>query len=131
MTYFWEVVTFLATSFIFLLIGLKANIMLLAAYAPYIIMAFVAILVARITSVYPILWLTRHMGEKIPSSWNKVLGFAGLRGAVSIALVLSLPESNYKDIITAMTFGVALISLIVQAEILNAYLKREGDQLRS
>jgi len=128
MTHFWEVVTFLATSFIFLLIGLKANVVLLAEYAPFIIMAFVAILVARIVSVYPIVWLTRLMGEEIPGSWIKVLGFAGLRGAVSIALVLSLPESNYKDIITAMTFGVALISLIVQAEILNAYLKRESDQ---
>ena len=127
MTHFWEVVTFLATSFIFLLIGLKANITLLAQYAPFIFMAFVAILAARIISVYPIVWLTRIMGEKIPGSWNKVLGFAGLRGAVSIALVLSLPESNYKDVITAMTFGVALISLIVQAEILNAYLKRERD----
>ena len=128
MTHFWEVVTFLTTSFIFLLIGLKANVVLLAAYAPFIIIAFAAILAARIISVYPIVWLTRIMGEKIPSSWNKVLGFAGLRGAVSIALVLSLPESNYKDIITAMTFGVALISLIVQAEILNAYLKREANQ---
>ena len=91
-------------------------------------MAFVAIFAARIVSVYPIVWLTRVMGEKIPGSWNKVLGFAGLRGAVSIALVLSLPESNYKDAITAMTFGVALISLIVQAEILNAYLRRQADQ---
>ena len=128
MTHFWEVVTFLATSFIFLLIGLKANVVLLVEYAPFIIMAFLAILVARIVSVYPIVWLTRIMGEEIPRSWIKVLGFAGLRGAVSIALVLSLPESNYKDVITAMTFGVALISLIVQAEILNAYLKREADQ---
>jgi len=128
MTNFWEVVTFLATSFIFLLIGLKANITLLAEYAPFIIMAFVAIFAARIISVYPIVWLSRIMGEKIPGEWNKVLGFAGLRGAVSIALVLSLPESNYKDVITAMTFGVVLISLIVQAEILNAYLKRQADQ---
>jgi len=48
-----------------------------------------------------------------------------LRGAVSIALVLSLPESNYRDLIAAMIFGVALISLIVQAEILNAFVKRE------
>ena len=54
MTHFWEVVTFLATSFIFLLIGLKANVALLVEYAPFIIMAFIAILVARIVSVYPI-----------------------------------------------------------------------------
>ena len=125
MTHFWEVVTFLATSFAFLLIGLKTNISLLYVFAPYVIVAFGAILVARILSVYLIVPLTRLMGEKLPVSWNKVLAFAGLRGAVSIALVLSLPESNYRDLIAAMTFGVALISLIVQPEILNAFVKRE------
>jgi CPA1 family monovalent cation:H+ antiporter len=130
MTRFWDVVTFLATSFAFLLIGLKTDFMLLSVYAPYIIVAFVAILVARILSVYPIVWLTRTMGEKLPSSWNRILAFAGLRGAVSIALALSIPVSIDKDAIIAMTFGVALISLIVQAEILNLYLKKEsGEQL--
>ena len=128
MTHFWEVMTFLATSFAFLLIGLKADVELLYTYAPYVIVAFAAILVARLLSVYPIVALTRMMGERLPSSWNKVLAFGGLRGAVSVALVLSLPESNYKAVITAMVFGVALVSLIVQAEILSAYLKRESDE---
>ena len=128
MTHFWEVMTFLATSFAFLLIGLKTDIELLYAYAPYVIMAFVAILVARLLSVYPIVALTRMLGERLPSSWNKVLAFAGLRGAVSVALVLSLPESNYKAIITAMVFGVVLISLAIQAEILKRYLKRESEE---
>ncbi len=128
MTNFWEVMAFLATSFAFLLIGLKADVELLYTYAPFVIVAFAAILVARLLSVYPIIALTRMMGERLPSSWNKVLAFGGLRGAVSVALVLSLPESNYKALITAMVFGVALISLVVQAEILNAYLKRESDE---
>ena len=128
MTNFWEVMTFLATSFAFLLIGLKADVELLYTYLPFVIVAFAAILVARLLSVYPIIALTRMMGERLPSSWNKVLAFCGLRGAVSVALVLSLPESNYKAVITAMVFGVALISLLVQAEILNAYLKRESDE---
>jgi CPA1 family monovalent cation:H+ antiporter len=128
MTHFWEVMTFLATSFAFLLIGLKTDVKLLYVFAPYVIVAFAAILVARLLSVYPIVALTRIMGEKLPSSWNKVLAFAGLRGTVSVALVLSLPESNYKAVITAMVLGVALISLVVQAEILNGYLKRESDE---
>lgn len=128
MAHFWEVMTFLATSFAFLLIGLKSDIELLYVYAPFVIVAFTAILVARLLSVYPIVAFTRMMGERLPSSWNKVLAFAGLRGAVSVALVLSLPESNYKPIITAMVFGVVLISLIVQAEFLNGYLKREHEE---
>jgi CPA1 family monovalent cation:H+ antiporter len=128
MIHFWEVMTFLATSFALLLIGLKTDVRLLYIYAPYVIVAFAAILVARLLSVYPIVALTRMLGERLPNSWNKVLAFAGLRGAVSVALVLSLPESTYKDAITAMVFGVALISLIVQAEILNAYLKRQSSK---
>ncbi len=86
---FWEMVTFLATAFAFLLIGLKADFKLLIAYAPFIIVAFAAIIISRILSVYPILWFAQLMGEKIPASWKRILAFAGLRGAVSIALVLS------------------------------------------
>ena len=129
MTKFWEVVTFLATSFAFLLIGLKADFELLVAFVPYIIVAFGAILVARILSVYPILWLAELLGEKIPSSWKRIVAFAGLRGAVSVALVLSLPQSSSGGIITAMVFGVALLSLIVQAEILQAYVGKESAKL--
>ncbi len=129
MTKFWEVVTFLATSFAFLLIGLKTDFSLLVAYAPFIIVAFAAILVARILSVYPILWLAQLLGEKIPSSWKKIVAFAGLRGAVSVALVLALPQSSSGGIITAMVFGVALISLIIQAEILQAYIKNKSVKL--
>ena len=88
MTRFWEVVTFLATSFAFLLIGLKTDFNLLIAFAPFIIVAFAAILVARILSVYPILWLAQVLGESIPNSWKRIVAFAGLRGAVSVALVL-------------------------------------------
>jgi len=123
MTKFWEVVTFMATSFAFLLLGLKADFALLVVYAPLIVVAFLAILLARILSVCPIVWLARLVGERLPSSWTRVIVFAGLRGAVSVALALSLPESSFKDIIVAMTFGVALLSLILQAEILQVYVK--------
>jgi CPA1 family monovalent cation:H+ antiporter len=63
------------------------------------------------------------MREKTPHSWTRVIAFAGLRGAVSIALALSLPETSFKNMIVAMTFGVALLSLVVQAEIMQVYLR--------
>ena len=67
-------------------------------------------------------------GEKVPASWKRILAFAGLRGAVSIALVLSVPESNYKGTLQTMVFGVALLSLIVQAEILQKYVRKESPE---
>jgi CPA1 family monovalent cation:H+ antiporter len=123
MTKFWEVATFMATSFAFLLIGLKTDFTLLISYAPAIMVAFLAIVAARVISVYPVVGLAKMMREKIPHSWTRVIAFAGLRGAVSIALALSLPETRFKNMIVAMTFGVALLSLVVQAEVLQAYLR--------
>ena len=124
MTKFWEIVAFMATSFTFLLLRLKADFDLLVAFIPFILVAFLAILLARVLSVYPIMWSTRLLGERVPTSWTNAVALAGLRGAVSVALALSLPESSFKDDIVTMTFGVALLSLIVQAEILRVYVRR-------
>ena len=124
MTKFWEVVTFMVTSFAFLLLGLKADISLLVTFTPFVIAAFGAILLGRVLSVYPIIGLSNLMGEKVPRSWIKILVGGGLRGVISVALALSLPEGfPFRETIVAMTFGVALISLIVQGEFLHAYLK--------
>ncbi len=129
MTKFWEVVTFLATSFVFLLIGLRTDFTSILGFVPFIIVAFGAIVLARVCSVYPILWLTDLLGEKIPNEWKRILAFAGLRGAVSIALVLSLPANESGTVLSAIVFGVALLSLVVQAEVLQAYLRRRAEAL--
>jgi CPA1 family monovalent cation:H+ antiporter len=126
MTTFWEIVTFVATSFAFLLLSLQADFRLMVTFSPFIIGACVAMFLSRAISVYPIVSLTSLLGEKIPSSWTKVLAMAGMRGAVSVALALSLPASSLKEEIVTMTFGVALVSLVVQGEFLRLYLKRTG-----
>ncbi len=124
-TKFWDVATFLVTSFAFLLLGLKADPSLLVAFIPFIIVAFIAILLARVFSVYPIVGIARLLGERIPHSWVKVLATAGMRGVISVALALSLPtDFPHRDDLIAMTFGVALLSLIVQGELLQVYVKR-------
>jgi CPA1 family monovalent cation:H+ antiporter len=125
-TRFWAVVTFVVTSFAFLLLGLKVDASLLVPFAPFIVAAFIAILLARVASVYPIVTLAGLIGERIPNSWKGILAAAGLRGVISVALALSLPDNfPHREAIVAMTFGVALLSLIVQGELLQAYLKRQ------
>ena len=125
MTTFWEVITFMATSFAFLLLGLKEDATLLVAFAPFVIVAFLAIFLGRVLSVYPIVAIVSKLGEKIPNAWTRVLGVAGLRGIISVALALSLPETfPRRETIVAMTFGVALLSLTVQGELLQVYVKR-------
>lgn len=125
MTQFWEVGAFMVTSFAFLLLGLRADISLLIAYSPFIIAAFLAVLLARIVSVYPVMGLSHVMGERIGHSYVKVVAMSGLRGVISVALALSLPEGfPFREQIIAMTFGVALLSLVVQGELLQFYLRK-------
>jgi NhaP-type Na+/H+ or K+/H+ antiporter len=68
--------------------------------------------------------LTSFIGEKIPNSYKRILAAAGLRGVISVALALSLPDGfPFREAIVAMTFGVALLSLIVQGELIQFYVK--------
>ena len=48
----------------------------------------------------------------------------GMRGAISIALVASLPQSDFKNTLQTITFGVVLLSLIIQYVVLFRYTKR-------
>jgi monovalent cation:H+ antiporter, CPA1 family len=48
-------------------------------------------------------WFIR---EKIPMTWRQVIMLGGMRGAISVALVASLPPSSFKSILQTLTFGV-------------------------
>lgn len=113
---FWEYVAFLANSLVFLLLGLQVNIpALVAAWQP-VSMAIVAVLAARAVVVYALSWLTSVLAEPIPLKWQHVMTWGGLRGAISLALALSLPQTLGADvpILRTMAFGVVLFTLLVQ-----------------
>lgn len=131
---FWEYIAFLANSFIFLLIGFEVDISeLLADWQP-ILFAIVAVLAARMIVVYVttrlIVPVTKrsNMIETIPNSWQHVLVWGGVRGAISLALALSLPFALGADrvLLIHMTFGVVLFSLFVQGTSIGWLLSRLG-----
>ncbi len=114
---FWEVIAFLANSLIFLLIGLQVNITaLLASWQP-ILWAILAVFIARFIVVYGLSWLVKQVSEPIPLKWQHILSWGDLRGAISLALVLSLPVSlgAERDMLQVMAFGVVLFTLLVQS----------------
>ncbi len=108
---FWEYAAFLANSFIFLLIGLQIELTILFENWELILWAIFAILVARAISVYGLSRIERE----IPTKWQHILYWGGLRGAISLALALSLPDKlpEVSDQIQVMAFGVVLFTLIV------------------
>ena len=109
---FWEYAGFLANSFIFLLIGLQIHLPVLYQNWQMIVWAILAVLIARAVGVYGLSWIERE----IPTKWRHVLYWGGLRGAISLALALSLPGSLPKasSQLQAMAFWVVLFTLLVQ-----------------
>jgi monovalent cation:H+ antiporter, CPA1 family len=122
---FWEMIAFFANSAIFLYLGVSMNIISIGQNFPLIILAFIAVLAARVASTYPILGaINRFTRERIPMVWRHIVVLGGMRGALSIALVGSLPESNFKNTIATITFGVVLLSLIAQYIALTRYVRK-------
>ncbi|MDE2590984.1 MAG: sodium:proton antiporter, partial [Patescibacteria group bacterium] len=124
-SHFWDMIAFFANSVAFLYLGLSMDMQNMGKNLPLIAMAFGAVLAARAVSTYPILAVThRFTHEKWPNAWRHVIMLGGMRGALSVALVATLPESNFKDILEPITFGVVLSSLIVQYPLLSRYMKK-------
>jgi CPA1 family monovalent cation:H+ antiporter len=111
---FWEYAAFIANSFIFLLIGLTFDRDVMLANWQAIIWAILAALAARAASIYGF----SFFGREIPRKWKHVLFWGGLRGAITLALALGLPETGplapARDILQAMAFGVVLFTLLAQ-----------------
>ena len=121
---FWEFVSFLANSFIFLLIGLVIDLPVLLANWPAILWGIAAALLARAIVVYGLLWGS----SSIPTRWKNILYWGGLRGAISLALVLSLPVqlSAVNAQLQAMVFGVVLFTLLVQGISMDPLVRRSA-----
>jgi CPA1 family monovalent cation:H+ antiporter len=125
---FWEYITFLVNSLVFLLIGMVVDIeVLLNAWQP-VLLAIGAVLIARVVVVYGLSWITGHISEPVSLRWQHVLAWGGLRGALSLALALSLPVAfgPDRDLLRTMAFGVALFTLLVQATTMNPLVRRLG-----
>jgi CPA1 family monovalent cation:H+ antiporter len=119
---FWEYAAFLATTFIFLLIGLQIDInMLIENWLP-ILWAIGAVLISRVVVVYSLSIINRD----IPLRWQHVLFWGGLRGALAPALAISLPATlgPIRTQIQAMVFGVVLFNLLVQGTTLGPFVRR-------
>ncbi len=122
---FWGILAFLANTVAFLYIGLSTNIVGLAGSIGVILIAYGVVVVARFASVYPLLSIRGILGFKLPWSWKHVAMLGGMRGALSIALVATIPpDLPGHDLIVGMTFGVAILSILLQGPLLTAYARR-------
>ncbi|RMF27768.1 MAG: Na+/H+ antiporter [Chloroflexi bacterium] len=125
----WEYLAFLANSLVFLLIGINVDLQHLWLNLRPIAIAVVAVLIGRAVVVYGLTWIV-HLGRKsspLPLVWRHVLFWGGLRGAISLALALSLPMTlAQREVLESMAFGVVLFTLLAQGTTIRFLLKRWG-----
>jgi CPA1 family monovalent cation:H+ antiporter len=125
---FWEFVAFIANSVIFLLIGLRvATIRFHTLGLSALAVIIASVLVARALSVYPLCLPFARTRYAIPLRDQHILWWGGLRGALALALALSLPqELEFHDPIVVATFSVVTFSVLVQGITMPLLLKRLG-----
>jgi CPA1 family monovalent cation:H+ antiporter len=113
---FWEYAAFLANSMVFLMIGVDVASTPFATFGfPLIVEVIVIVLAARALTVYPLSALFLPTRWRISFGEQHVLWWGGLRGALGLALALSLPDSlPMRDLIVVATFGVVAFSIVVQ-----------------
>jgi CPA1 family monovalent cation:H+ antiporter len=112
---FWVYISFVMNSLVFLLIGLEINMRELLENWTSVVLAIGAVLVGRVLSVYLLVPLSNRFAEEIPFRWQHVAVWGGLRGALALALALSLGSTfPYRAQILNLTFGVVIFSILVQ-----------------
>ena len=124
---FWAYVAFALNSLVFLLIGLEVRVgSLVAAWAP-IVIAFAAVIIGRTLVVFTVSALMRPTPERLPWQWSVMLTWGGLRGALSMVLALALPQDfSQRALVITMTFGVVLLSILVQGTTAGPFLRALG-----
>ena len=124
---FWEYAAFVANSFVFILMGAgQASIPL----GPVIGAAAAAVgltLIGRALAIYPLGLLLRRSPLAMPPSYQHVLWWGGLRGALALALALALPANlPERGEIVTVAFAVVAFSIFVQGLTIGPLTRRLG-----
>jgi len=113
----WEFVGFIASSFAFIFIGVSLEAKLLATYALPIIALSIVSMIFRFLMTELISWfLEKYRGKRIPWNWRVGMTWSGLRGAVSVVLVLGITGVNFanEQLLLALTYGIVLSTNVIQ-----------------
>jgi len=123
---FWELIDEILNTLLFVLIGME--LLIIRSNITIIIISVLLIVVIIGTRFFSI-WLPSiiiRLKEKIPRSTLIVLTWGGLRGGISIALALSVPDHLNKDILVTITYIVVCFSILVQGLTISKVAKKYG-----
>jgi CPA1 family monovalent cation:H+ antiporter len=143
----WEFIDYLANSLLFLLLGFELASTNLVQSFPGIFFGLLGAIIGRVLMIYVFIplqdvlarwWARRTTGRSsrlprprpVPSAWRPVMVLSGLRGALSLALVLGLPtELEQRNLVTDIVYGIILVTLLGQGLTLRVLLPRWKEKL--
>lgn len=124
---FWEYVSFVINSLVFLLIGFQVRVGEWMQSWNAILLIIGVVVAARMLVVYGLLPVSNKFTENIPGRWGHVLVWGGMRGALSLALALSLADDfPYRSQILSLTFGVVAFTIVAQGLTIKPLLRTLG-----
>lgn len=121
---FWELVDLLLNAVLFVLIGLE--LLLVEYHVNWLIAGLILIpfiVLARFAAVWPAVELFKRRLELLPGTAS-ILTWGGLRGGISIALALSLPEEMGRELILSLTYTIVVFSILVQGLTIKNLVKK-------
>ncbi|HEV2653730.1 MAG TPA: cation:proton antiporter [Ktedonobacteraceae bacterium] len=139
----WEFLGYLANSLLFLFLGIQIGESHLLQSLVAIGLALIGVIIGRAAMIYLLVPLhdafSRRLAhnktgsslfsqlQPLPRRWRPVILLSGLRGALSVALVLSLPATlPERGLLEAIVYGVVLVTLLGQGIGLRILLPRWG-----
>ncbi len=111
---FWELIDEILNAILFVLIGLE--VVMIAYSGNLFVVGALTIVIALLARFIVVGMTTKTLSRQLnlPTGAWKVLTWGGLRGGISVALVLQLPVGPERDILLALTYAVVVFSILVQ-----------------
>ncbi len=122
---FWEWLAFALNSAVFLLLGAEIDPSALLRRWPLILVGAFAVLLARALVILAVTGALSRTSEHVPLRWRAVMTWGGLRGALSLVLALSLPDTIAdRELIVELAAGTVALSLLFQGGTMPMLLRR-------
>jgi len=122
---FWEFLGELANAVLFFMLGVEIGAHYYEINWRVMPGVIAALLISRSAVVYGFGALFRTGGVRLPMSWQHVLNMGGLKGALSVALILMIPEDYpYRNLFLCAALAMCLFTLIANTLAMRVYLKK-------